>query len=62
MARGNTLTSYGSVTKSFHWLTALLIVSMIPLGFIANELAYRIKDPAIPSTGDDIARVAWLFS
>ncbi|MEL6647259.1 MAG: cytochrome b/b6 domain-containing protein, partial [Pseudomonadota bacterium] len=62
MARVNTLTSYGSVTKSFHWLTALLILSMIPLGFFANQLAYQIKDPAIPTTGEDIARVAWLFS
>lgn len=62
MARVNTLTSYGSVTKSFHWLTALLILSMIPLGFFANQLAYQIKDPAIPTTGADIARVAWLFS
>ena len=62
MARENTLTTYGSVTKSFHWLTALLILSMIPLGFIANDLAYQIKDPSIPSTGEDIARVAWLFS
>ncbi|MEM7599301.1 MAG: YceI family protein [Pseudomonadota bacterium] len=62
MARGNTLTSYGAVTKSFHWLTALLILSMIPLGFFANQLAYQIKDPSIPTTGEDIARVAWLFS
>ena len=62
MARENTHTTYGSVTKSFHWLTALLILSMIPLGFIANNLAYQIKDPSIPSTGEDIARVAWLFS
>ncbi len=62
MARTNTLTSYGSVTKSFHWLTAFLILSMIPLGVIAKELAYQIKDPLIPSTGEDIARVAWLFS
>ncbi|MEM6587201.1 MAG: YceI family protein [Pseudomonadota bacterium] len=62
MARVNTLTSYGSVTKSFHWLTAFLILSMIPLGVIANDLAYQIKDPSIPSTGEDIALVAWLFS
>ncbi|MEL7253785.1 MAG: YceI family protein [Pseudomonadota bacterium] len=62
MARVNTPTSYGSVTKSFHWLTAFLILSMIPLGVIANDLAYQIKDPQIPSTGEDIARVAWLFS
>ncbi|MEM7732050.1 MAG: YceI family protein [Pseudomonadota bacterium] len=62
MARANTLTSYGSVTKSFHWLTAFLILSMIPLGLYANMLAYEIKDPSIPSTGEDIAWVAWLFS
>lgn len=62
MARSNTRSSYGSITKTFHWLTAFLILSMIPLGVIANDMAYQIKDPNIPSTGKDIARVAWLFS
>ena len=37
--RGNTTTTYGSVTKSFHWLIAALIITMIPLGIIANGMA-----------------------
>ena len=36
MALGNTDTSYGLLTRSFHWLMALLILTMIPLGKIAN--------------------------
>ncbi len=62
MARANTLTSYGSVTKSFHWLTALLIFSVFPLGIVANNLAHQIKDPSIATTDADIALTATLFS
>ena len=62
MALQNTATLYGSVTKSFHWLTALLIVTVIPLGIIANGIAYDINDPAIPTTQEDVDRAAFLFS
>jgi cytochrome b561/polyisoprenoid-binding protein YceI len=62
MARANTHNSYGSVTKSFHWLTALLILSVFPLGLMANDLAYQIKNPAITTTNADIALTATLFS
>lgn len=58
----NTPASYGSVTKTFHWLTALLILTALPLGWIANDLAHAISDPAIPSSEADIARAARLFS
>ncbi|MFU8883414.1 MAG: cytochrome b/b6 domain-containing protein [Rhodobacterales bacterium] len=34
---------YGSMTKAFHWLTALLILSAIPLGLYATNLAHRIE-------------------
>lgn len=34
---------YGSVTKVFHWLTALLILTAIPLGLYATNLAHRIE-------------------
>jgi len=36
-------THYGGVTKAFHWLTALLILSAIPLGLYATSLAHRIE-------------------
>jgi cytochrome b561/polyisoprenoid-binding protein YceI len=36
----NTAREYGSVTKAFHWLTALLILTLLPLGLIANALPY----------------------
>ena len=44
MARTNTAQTYGSVTKTFHWLTALLILTAIPLGLIASDMAHRIAD------------------
>lgn len=62
MALSNTSRSYGSVSKSFHWLIALLILTVIPLGIVANGLAHDIRDPAIASTDADIARAALLFS
>lgn len=62
MQLGNTETRYGAVTKTFHWLTALLILSAIPLGFIANDLAYAIKNPDIATSDADITRAALLFS
>ncbi len=58
----NTRSSYGGVTKAFHWLTALLILTALPLGWFANQLAHAIYDPSIPTTEDDIARAAQLFS
>lgn len=62
MVLSNTRRSYGSVAKSLHWLTALLVFTLIPLGIVANGLAHDIRDPAIASTEADIARAAWLFS
>lgn len=54
MTAGNTVQTYGSVTKLFHWLTALLIATLIPLGIIANDLPY--------DTSEELARKAFLFS
>ncbi|WP_171240588.1 cytochrome b/b6 domain-containing protein [Ruegeria sp. HKCCA5491] len=62
MSATNTFSSYGSVTKTFHWLTALLILTALPLGWIANDIAHAIYDPTVPTTEDDIARAARLFS
>ncbi len=52
--RANTATHYGSVAKTFHWLTALLIITVIPLGIIANGLPFE--------TSEELARKALLFS
>lgn len=54
MPASNTVTSYGLVAKSFHWITALGILMVIPLGIIANGLPYE--------TPDQLADKAWLFS
>ncbi|MCR9111808.1 MAG: cytochrome b/b6 domain-containing protein, partial [Rhodobacteraceae bacterium] len=62
MSLANTKTSYGAVARGFHWLTALLILSAIPLGLIANDIAHAIKDPAIATTDADLSRAALLFS
>ncbi len=50
----NTASRYGTVTKTFHWLTALLILTAIPLGAIANRLPYE--------TNEQLAFKAQLFS
>lgn len=54
MALTNTRQRYGGVTKTFHWLTALLIVTLIPLGWYANQLPY--------DTAEQLSQKAWLFS
>lgn len=54
MALANTTSRYGTVTKTFHWLTAALILVLIPLGLIANRLPY--------DTGEQLATKAWFFS
>lgn len=36
----STAQSYGSLTKILHWLTALLILTLLPLGLIANALPH----------------------
>lgn len=46
--------AYGTVTKMFHWLTAALILTIIPLGIIASDMAY--------DTNEALANKALLFS
>ncbi|MEY8828044.1 cytochrome b/b6 domain-containing protein [Sedimentitalea sp. XS_ASV28] len=58
----NTSNRYGAVSKVFHWLTALLILTEIPLGLIANGMAQDLNTPGIVSTQADIQRTALLFS
>lgn len=40
MTARNTETSFGWVVRSLHWATALLILLAIPLGIVANQMAY----------------------
>lgn len=51
---GNTEARFGAVAKTFHWLTALLILTMIPLGILAQYWPY--------DTSEALAVKADLFS
>lgn len=50
----NTKSSFGSVARILHWLTALVILAAIPLGIIANDMAH--------DTAEALAAKAQLFS
>ena len=50
----NTHSRYGGVTKFFHWVTALLILTLIALGVFAEDLPY--------DTDAELTRKAWFFS
>lgn len=52
MPARNSDTRFGTVTRTFHWLVALLILTAIPLGVIANQLPY--------DTAEALARKAQL--
>ncbi|WP_099824203.1 cytochrome b/b6 domain-containing protein [Oceaniglobus indicus] len=54
MSLSNTAATYGTISKTFHWLTALLIFTALPLGIIANDMGYE--------TSAELARKAQLFS
>lgn len=54
MPISNTAAHYGIVAKSFHWATALLIITLLPLGLYANALPY--------DTSDALAWKAYVFS
>lgn len=58
MSAQNTATRYGGTAKLFHWLTALLILTNLPLGLVVTNMAHGIdgQDSAA------LARVATLFS
>ncbi len=61
MPARNSTTYYGGIAKTFHWLTALLILTLIPLGIIANGMAYEIMQATTPDEAL-VARTAYLFS
>ena len=54
MSLSNTQTRYGAGTKAIHWLMALLILTLIPMGWFAHQLPFE--------TDAELARKAWLFS
>ena len=54
MSLNNTDRSYGGAAKTFHWLTALLIFSVIPVGIVANDMPFE--------TSEQLGRKALLFS
>ncbi len=62
MSRRNTTSSYGSVARFLHWLTALLVLTQIPLGLIANNLARAIRSPDAAASEALIGRATLLFS
>lgn len=61
-ALANTPSSYGAVTKAFHWVTALLILAMIPLGIVAQNLAHAIETGARIADQATVTRAMLLFS
>jgi cytochrome b561 len=76
MSRSNTAQSYGSVTKTFHRLTALSVIIVIPPGIIANDMGYETSEqlarkfiffPMHKTVGVTIfhvalARIIWIIS
>ncbi|UWR63028.1 cytochrome b/b6 domain-containing protein [Phaeobacter inhibens] len=61
-ARHNTARHYGSVAKGFHWLTALLMLAVFPLGYFANDLAHHIQSADFDGAQATLTRAALLFS
>ncbi|WP_323782757.1 cytochrome b/b6 domain-containing protein [Thalassovita sp.] len=55
----NTEAHYGVIARSFHWLTALLIFSAFPLGFIAEEMSESLRSG---DTNVNLDTVVTLFS
>ena len=58
MSLTNTAQSYGSLAKTLHWLTALLILGTAILGMVANRMAHDMA--ALDSV--QLSRLALLFS
>ncbi|MGR3794528.1 cytochrome b/b6 domain-containing protein [Vannielia sp. SX4] len=44
MPLANTSSSYGTIAKSFHWITALLVLALWPLGWFANSWPYDTQE------------------
>lgn len=54
MSLANTATRYGSLARSLHWLTALLILSAIGLGLYGEDLPF--------DNSEALAAKAWIYS
>jgi len=54
MSLANTATRYGSLARSLHWLTALLILSAIGLGLYGEDLPF--------DSSEALAAKAWIYS
>lgn len=50
----NSASGFGSIAKTLHWLTALMILSLIPIGLYANQLA--------EGSAAEVAHKLWAFS
>ncbi len=61
-ALSNSDRGYGAVTKVFHWLMALLILAMIPLGLVAENLAHAIETGTRTADQATVNRTMLLFS
>ncbi len=62
MSLSNTSSRYGSLAKSFHWATVVLIFSAFPVGYFANELAHQINSAGFDGDAGVIRRATFLFS
>ncbi|MEB8388671.1 cytochrome b/b6 domain-containing protein [Rhodobacteraceae bacterium KMM 6894] len=62
MPRQNTPSTYGSITRLFHWLTALMIAALFALGIIASEISERITAADGASSDALIGWAKLLFS
>ncbi|MEP5212691.1 cytochrome b/b6 domain-containing protein [Sulfitobacter pontiacus] len=62
MSLTNSFSRYGSVAKSFHWATVLLIFTAFPVGYFANELAHQINAADFDGDAGIISRATLLFS
>ena len=62
MTAANTFQHYGSVAKTFHWLTAILIFAAFPIGLIATDLSHQLLDPNYTGPEISLNRAVFLFS
>ncbi|UXX83006.1 cytochrome b/b6 domain-containing protein [Roseovarius pelagicus] len=62
MTLSNTSDTYGAVTKIFHWLTVLLILSLFALGLLASNLAGQIRSAEGGASQTLLDWTALLFS
>ncbi|SFA76534.1 Cytochrome b561 [Poseidonocella pacifica] len=60
MSLTNSARHYGLISRGLHWLTALLILTVVPLGFIADWLSEGIRGGGADQAVID--RVVLLFS